>query len=268
MAAPGLPAAAGGPTGPGPQPGQRVRRGRAGRVLAEQLRAGHRALAGQDAPGPAVRLRGRPPLPARRQPHAAAGQLAEGGSGRRPQLRPRRLHGLQLPGPVRQELRAELLRRPGGDRPPAVRAARGLRPHRHPRGAAAHQGRRLLPGGRAVPADVRGGEVPAGREHRRRPRAGLPRRRDREEPGALPRRRPRVRQARGGGGPRPARGLSGGRSASGVRRLTGVGPPHAARAAPYDPDEGSSYGAGAGRARTAVVCEPVRWSRSGAPVST
>ncbi len=130
---------------------------------------------------------------------------------------------------------AKLLRRPGGDRPPAVGPARGLRAHRRPRGPAAHQGRRLLPGGRAVPADVRRGEAASGREHRRRPLAGLPRRRDREEPGSLPRRRPRVRQARGGGGPRPARGLSP-RAASGIRR--GGRSPDAYDPQPSDPDEG------------------------------
>ena len=78
VAAQRLPAAAGGPAGPGPQPGQRLRRGRAGRLLPEQLRARHRPVAGQDAPGPPVRLRRRAPLPARRQPHPAPGERAEG----------------------------------------------------------------------------------------------------------------------------------------------------------------------------------------------
>ncbi len=60
----------------------------------------------QDAPGPAVRLRGRPPLPPRRQPHPTRRERSEGHD--RGQLRPRRLHGIQRAGPRRQELRAEL----------------------------------------------------------------------------------------------------------------------------------------------------------------
>ncbi|MFK4599119.1 catalase [Streptomyces pristinaespiralis] len=57
-----------------------------GRVLAEQLRPRHRPVPGQDAPGPAVRLRGRPPLPPRGQPHPASGERPEGHRGG--QLRP------------------------------------------------------------------------------------------------------------------------------------------------------------------------------------
>ncbi len=87
--------------------GQRLRRGRAGRVLPEQLRARHRPVPGQDAPGPAVRLRGRAPLPAGRQPHPPAGERAA--HGRRRQLRARRHpRDAQRLAP-RQELRAQLV---------------------------------------------------------------------------------------------------------------------------------------------------------------
>ena len=82
VAARGLPAAARRPPGPGPQPRQRLRRGRAVRVLPEQLRARHRPVPGQDAPGPAVRLRRRAPLPPGRQPHPAAGERPQGDRGR------------------------------------------------------------------------------------------------------------------------------------------------------------------------------------------
>ena len=72
----GLPADRGRPAGARPQPGQLLRRRRAGRLRSGPLRAGHRALAGQDAAGAALRVRRRAPLPARREPHAAPGQRA------------------------------------------------------------------------------------------------------------------------------------------------------------------------------------------------
>ena len=59
-----------------PQPGELLRRGRAGRLLAGQRRARHRLLAGQDAPGAHRLLRRRAPLPPRRELRRAAGQPA------------------------------------------------------------------------------------------------------------------------------------------------------------------------------------------------
>ena len=56
-----------------------------------QLRARHRPVPGQDAPGPPVRLRRRAPLPPRRQRRPSAGERARRRP-RRAQLRPRRLH--------------------------------------------------------------------------------------------------------------------------------------------------------------------------------
>lgn len=112
-----------------------------------------------------VRVRRRAALPAGHQPHPAPGQRAEGG--RRRQLRPRRAarHPVRLaPG---QELRAQLVRGPRADRRRPRLAARGARLDGYARGAPAREGRRLLPGGRALPADVGGREGPPGRQHRR-----------------------------------------------------------------------------------------------------
>ncbi len=69
-----LPADRGRRVGAQPQPGQLLRRRRAGRVHPGQRRARHRLLAGQDAAGPAVLLRRRAALPARRQPPPDPGQ--------------------------------------------------------------------------------------------------------------------------------------------------------------------------------------------------
>ena len=64
----GLPADRGGRHGAQPQPGELLRRGRAGGVQPGQRRARHRLLAGQDAAGAAVLLRRRAALPPRREP--------------------------------------------------------------------------------------------------------------------------------------------------------------------------------------------------------
>ncbi len=78
-----------------PQPGELLRRGRAGGVRAGQHGAGHRSEPGQDAAGPAVQLSGHSPLPHRHQLPAAADQPAEGGGaqlqqGRRDAVPPQR----------------------------------------------------------------------------------------------------------------------------------------------------------------------------------
>ena len=91
VAAQGLSAHRGRPDGAQPQPRQLLRRCRAVGVRPGQLRPGHRAVAGQDAPGPALRLRRRAPLPPRHQPHPAAGQRSPRHRG--PQLRSRRADG-------------------------------------------------------------------------------------------------------------------------------------------------------------------------------
>ena len=71
---------------PRPQRRQLLRRRGAVRLRSGQLRARHRPLPGQDAPGPAVRLWRRPPLPPGHQPHPASGQRPPRHRG--PQLRP------------------------------------------------------------------------------------------------------------------------------------------------------------------------------------
>ena len=73
------PAASNRPAGARPQPGELLRRGRAGRLLPRQLRARHRRLARQDAPGAPVQLPRHAPPPAGPQLPPAAGQRAEGG---------------------------------------------------------------------------------------------------------------------------------------------------------------------------------------------
>ena len=78
-------------------------------IRSGQLRPRYRALARQDAPGPAVRLRRRPPLPLGHQPHPAAGQRAARHRG--PQLRARRTDGRPRQRWPGQELRAQQLRR-------------------------------------------------------------------------------------------------------------------------------------------------------------
>ena len=64
----------GGPADPRPQPRQLLRRRGAGGLRPGPLRLGHRPEPRQDAPGPALRLRRRPPLPPRHQSHPAACQ--------------------------------------------------------------------------------------------------------------------------------------------------------------------------------------------------
>ena len=91
VVAEGLPADRGRQAHPRPQRRQLLRRCRAGGLRPGQLRPRHRPVARQDAPGSAVRLRRRPPLPARDQPHPAAGQRASRHRG--PQLRARRSDG-------------------------------------------------------------------------------------------------------------------------------------------------------------------------------
>ena len=92
-----------------PQPGELLRRGRAGRVRAGEPGAGHRPVAGQDAARADLLLPGHAPSPDRHQLPAAPDQLAEGRGqlvqqGRRDALPPqRRAAGL----------RAELVRRSG-----------------------------------------------------------------------------------------------------------------------------------------------------------
>ena len=98
---------------------QLLRRDRAGRVRARQLRARHRPLPGQDAPGPAVLLPRHPPLPDRPELPAAAGQPA---ALARPLLQQGRRDAVRQPR--RPGLRAEHRRRPG--RRPATVARRHL----------------------------------------------------------------------------------------------------------------------------------------------
>ena len=76
VAAQGLSADRGRRPGAEPQSGQLLRRGRAGRLLAVQRRAGHRLLAGQDAAGPHLLLCRRAPLSPGRELRAAAGEPA------------------------------------------------------------------------------------------------------------------------------------------------------------------------------------------------
>ena len=71
----GLPADRGRRVGAQPQPGQLLRRRRAGRVHSGQLVPGIEFSPGQDAAGPAVLLRRRAALPAGRQPPPDPGQL-------------------------------------------------------------------------------------------------------------------------------------------------------------------------------------------------
>ena len=59
-----------------PQPGELLRRSRAGGFRTEEHRARHGLLARQDAAGAAVLLSGRAPLPPRRELRPAAGQQA------------------------------------------------------------------------------------------------------------------------------------------------------------------------------------------------
>ncbi len=205
VAARRLPAPAGRPPGAGPQPGQRLRRGRAGRVLAEQLRARHRTVPGQDAPGlfayadahryrlgvnhtqlpvnaprtPVVDNYGRDGLHATRygsrydknyEPNSYAGPAQTDAA----LSSPLAIHGWT-----------------GTHEAPA-----------HAKDDDFFQAGELY---RLMSEDEKGRLVA---NIVLRPVPGHPRRRDREEPRPLPRRRRRLRQACGGGGPRPARGLS------------------------------------------------------------
>lgn len=74
LAARGLPGRRDRQAGAQPQPGERLRRGRAVDLQPRPLRAGHRTVPGQDAPGPPLRLRRRPPLPRRHQRRSPAGE--------------------------------------------------------------------------------------------------------------------------------------------------------------------------------------------------
>ena len=70
------------------EPGELLRRRGAGRVQPGQRGAGHRLLAGQDAPGPPLLLRGRPALPPGREPSPHPGEPGPLPGAR---LQPRRL---------------------------------------------------------------------------------------------------------------------------------------------------------------------------------
>ena len=78
LAARRLPAHRRRPPGPQPQPGELLRRGGAGGLLARQLRPRHRPVPGQDAAGAPVQLPRHPPPPARPQLPPAAGQRPQG----------------------------------------------------------------------------------------------------------------------------------------------------------------------------------------------
>ena len=97
----------GGPDGARPQPGELLRRDRAGDVRAVQHGARDRAVAGQDAARSAVQLPRHPPAPGRCQRPAAPGQPTPLAGAL---LQPRRADALREP--ARPGLRAELLRRP------------------------------------------------------------------------------------------------------------------------------------------------------------
>ena len=111
LAPQGLPADRGGRDGAEPQPGELLRRGRAGGLQPGQRRARHRLLAGQDAAGAPVLLRRRAALPARREPPPDPGQRAALPG---PQLPPRRRDAGRRQLRQHARLRAEQLRRVAG----------------------------------------------------------------------------------------------------------------------------------------------------------
>ncbi len=154
------------PHGPRPQPGELLRRGRAGGVLPGELRPGHRALAGQDAPGPAVQLPRHPPAPARAELPSAPGQRPESGpdgelsAGRRHALGRERRAGARTTGRTASAARPPIRAWPR--RRSTFRDGRAscLRPRR----------RRFRPGRRALPQGHDGqGPRASGRQHRRPP---------------------------------------------------------------------------------------------------
>ena len=104
-----LPADRGRQADTGSQPHRPPQPDRAGRLGAVQHGARHRGQPGQDAVGPDVRLRRRPPLPHRRQLQPTPGQRT---TCARAQLQHRRPHA--LPAGDRPGVRAELQGRPAG----------------------------------------------------------------------------------------------------------------------------------------------------------
>ena len=253
VAAQRLPAHRGRHDDPQPQPGELLRRDRAGGLRAVGHRARHRLLPRQDAARAGLRLLRHPPLPHRPQLPAAAGQPAPGGD---QHLHPGRADGLRAPR-RRPGLRAQLLRprlrrrgrrgerRLGGrrrDGAPGLRAARGrrrLRPGRHPRPRGV---------GRRDPRQLRQDRrrSPARRGRGRRPRARLR---------LLEGRRRRLRQAdrgaRAGRWPqRQPRRPAGRRAGRRVGPRRGERHPRvAADRRPHQPDhEGSRTPSGAPRA--------------------
>ena len=133
-----LPADHGRPHGARPQPGEPLRRGRAGRLLAGQPGARDRAEPGQDADGPDLLLPRHPPAPDRHQLRAAADQRAEGPvhsynkdgamtyrhAGSQPVYAPNSYGGPQA-DPSKE--RRRMVGRGGGDRPLRLREARRRR---------------------------------------------------------------------------------------------------------------------------------------------
>ena len=119
LAARRLPGDRGRPDGARPQPGELLRRGRAGRVRAGEHGPGHRPVAGQDAARAAVQLPRHAPLPDRPELPAAADQPP---AVPRPQLQQGRRDALREPR--RPGLRAEHGRRPARRRDALRRATR------------------------------------------------------------------------------------------------------------------------------------------------
>ena len=113
LAARRLPADRGRPPGARPQPGELLRRGRAGRVQAREPRARHRPQPGQDADGPDLLLPRHAPAPHRPELRAAADQRAEGPGALLQQGRVHDLPPRRRPAGVRAELPRRAAGRPG-----------------------------------------------------------------------------------------------------------------------------------------------------------
>ena len=136
-----LPADHGRAAGAGPQPGELLRRGRAGQLQPVQPRARHRPQPGPDADGPDLLLPRHPPAPGGAELRAAADQRAEGPRALLQQGRAHDLPARRRPAGVRAELVRRAAGRPGERRGPRlvgrVRRDRALRVRQ------ARRGRRL-----------------------------------------------------------------------------------------------------------------------------